>query len=61
MLTHTQIICNLGSYDAEIILISDDIRYPVCPRINLYINIHHWLVVWYIFYFPIYWVANHPN
>ena len=20
-----------------------------------------WLVVWNIFYFPIYWVANHPN
>ena len=22
---------------------------------------HDWLVVWNIFYFPIYWVANHPN
>ena len=21
----------------------------------------YWLVVWNIFYFPIYWVANHPN
>ena len=21
----------------------------------------HWLVVWNIFYFPIYWVSNHPN
>ena len=21
----------------------------------------HWLVVWNIVYFPIYWVANHPN
>ena len=20
-----------------------------------------WLVVWNIFYFPIYWVSNHPN
>ena len=25
-------------------------------------NIHNWLVVWLpFFYFPIYWVANHPN
>ena len=23
--------------------------------------INDWLVVWNIFYFPIYWVANHPN
>ena len=23
--------------------------------------IKNWLVVWNIFYFPIYWVANHPN
>ena len=22
---------------------------------------NHWLVVWNIVYFPIYWVANHPN
>ena len=22
---------------------------------------HNWLVVWNMFYFPIYWVANHPN
>ena len=22
---------------------------------------HSWLVVWNIFYFPIYWVSNHPN
>ena len=26
------------------------------------ISVHHWLVVWNInFYFPIYWVSNHPN
>ena len=25
------------------------------------IRIFIWLVVWNIFYFPIYWVANHPN
>ena len=36
------------------------------PRVNLPRwspprNGYHWLVVWNIFYFPIYWVSNHPN
>ena len=32
--------------------------YVIYPH---YIYIFIWLVVWNIFYFPIYWVANHPN
>ena len=39
--------------------------FPVDPHSlvnsHSHIAINNWLVVWNIFYFPIYWVANHPN
>ena len=35
-----------------------DIRETLC---ELWEQKWDWLVVWNIFYFPIYWVANHPN
>ena len=25
------------------------------------VSMYNWLVVWNMFYFPIYWVSNHPN
>ena len=45
-------------------LLSD---HPVEVRPGAFLGEHvgktknDWLVVWNIFYFPIYWVANHPN
>ena len=34
---------------------------PLAPKFALFWSVLNWLMVWNFFYFPIYWVANHPN
>ena len=36
-------------------------KWGIQINIQMFKSRHNWLVVWNIFYFPIYWVANHPN
>ena len=41
------------------VVLSTTVWLWICSFIGF--NIIYWLVVWNIFYFPIYWVSNHPN
>ena len=60
--------CGTGR-DVTPVLLGSQLTVDHCGKVFVftlgYIHVdhpvYHWLVVWNIFYFCIYWVSNHPN
>ena len=55
-LSHVRLSYPFISYFAALCFMA-----TTCNNQELSINIINWLVVWNMFYFPIYWGCHHPN